>query len=78
MSEVYKRIGYIDWTDDAAALATAVTQSPKLTREQYVWCPSGKVPTDEQMVAAGVQVMGPAFSDGKLLSLAALLAKEGK
>ena len=30
------------------------------------------------VVAAGVQVMGPAFSDGKLLSLAALLAKEGK
>ena len=30
------------------------------------------------VVAAGVQVMGPAFSDGKLLALAALLAKEGK
>ena len=30
------------------------------------------------VVAAGVQVMGPAFSDGKLLTLAALLAKEGK
>ncbi|MBO7341820.1 MAG: hypothetical protein J6U87_03965 [Clostridia bacterium] len=30
------------------------------------------------VVAAGVQVMGPAFSDGALLSLAALLAKEGK
>ena len=30
------------------------------------------------VVAAGVQVMGPAFSDGKLLALAALLVKEGK
>ncbi len=30
------------------------------------------------VVAAGVQVMGPAFSDGKLLALAALLGKEGK
>ena len=30
------------------------------------------------VVAAGVQVMGPAFSDGALLSLAALLVKEGK
>ena len=29
------------------------------------------------VVAAGVQVMGPAFSDGALLSLAALLTKEG-
>ena len=30
------------------------------------------------VVVAGVQVMGPAFSDGKLLSLAAILGKEGK
>jgi len=30
------------------------------------------------VVAAGVQVMGPAFSDGKLLALAAILGKEGK
>ncbi len=30
------------------------------------------------VVAAGVQVMGPAFSDGALLALAALLTKEGK
>ena len=30
------------------------------------------------VVAAGVQVMGPALSDGKLLDLAALLVKEGK
>ena len=30
------------------------------------------------VVAAGVQLMGPAFSDGALLDLAALLAKEGK
>lgn len=29
------------------------------------------------VVAAGVQLMGPAFSDGALLKLAALLAKEG-
>ena len=30
------------------------------------------------VVAAGVQVMGPAFSDGTLLSLAEILVKEGK
>ena len=30
------------------------------------------------VVAAGVQLMGPAFSDGALLDLAALLTKEGK
>ena len=30
------------------------------------------------VVTAGVQLMGPAFSDSKLLGLAALLAKEGK
>lgn len=30
------------------------------------------------VVAAGVQLMGPAFSDGALLDLAALLVKEGK
>lgn len=56
MSKKYISIGYIGWTADMETLATALTASANLQRDQYVWCPGEEI-SAEKAQAAGVTVV---------------------
>ena len=60
-----------------ACSKTSYTESDTAFEENLYTAPAS-ITGLPAVVAGGVQLMGPAFSDGTLLALAALLAKEGK